>query len=48
MGYPTHTVTLGCFFGNREGMTHRDPNVEEMWENSANTISLRRDGPLWC
>jgi hypothetical protein len=46
MGYPTHTVTLGCFFG-KEGMTNRDPNVEEMWENSAITINLRRDGPLW-
>ena len=46
MGYPTHTVTLGCFFGN-EGMTNRDPTVEEMWENSAITIKLRRDGPLW-
>jgi hypothetical protein len=46
MGYPTHTVTLGCFF-RKEGMTNRDPNVEEMWENSAITIDLRRDGPLW-
>jgi hypothetical protein len=47
MGYPTHTVTLGCFFGNREGMTDQDPSVEEMWENSAITIKLRRGGPLW-
>jgi hypothetical protein len=47
MGYPDHTVQLGCFFGQRAGMTDEDFDAEEMWEEGALTIELERVGPVW-
>lgn len=47
MGYSTHTVQLGCFFGRVDGTTDEDPGIEEMWENGALTVKLERRGQLW-
>lgn len=47
MGYPDHIVQLGCFFGQRPGMTDDDYDAEELWEEGALTIELERVGPFW-
>ena len=47
MGYQDHVVQLGCFYGQRFGMTGEDFDAEEMWEKGALTIELERTGPVW-
>jgi hypothetical protein len=47
MGYPDHVVQLGCFFGQRSGMTDEDSDTEKMWEEGALTVKLERTGPVW-
>ena len=40
IGYPYHVVELGCFFGNKSGMTNEHPGASKIWEDGPITIEL--------
>ncbi|KAK3620652.1 hypothetical protein LTR22_025507 [Elasticomyces elasticus] len=47
MGYDSHFLELGCFYGARHVMTRQQPDADAMWERSTLTIELRRTGQFW-
>lgn len=47
MGYKDHVLQLGCFTGSTSILTADHPDAEDMWEEAALTIKLKRYGPTW-
>lgn len=47
MGYRDHVLELGCFSGSRKVVTAEDSDAEELWEDGALTVELKRFGPTW-
>ena len=47
MGYETHTVELGCFYGDGRCITCKHPHAEDMWDVGPLTIELERKGTAW-